>query len=255
MSGPIRLAIHGASGKMGRAIDALASRAHDLEVIYRSDRALPAAEPPSRQGPDLSSLQIGETDGIVDFSSREGAKEAAAAAERLEVPLVSGTTGLDEVAMAALRRASGRVPICWAPNFSVGIPLLVRSIRDLAEALPEGWQIEIAETHHAGKKDAPSGTALRIADAWRGMRGGRLVHGRSGTAGPREGDEIGIHAIRLGDVVGEHRVIVGGVGEILEITHRAQDRTAFAAGCLEALRRLVRRGPGWYEWEDLLLRG
>jgi 4-hydroxy-tetrahydrodipicolinate reductase len=239
---------------MGRAIEALASRSKDLEIAYRADHALPAADLPPRQGPDLSMLKQGEVDGIVDFSSSEGAIGAASSAKRLGVPIASGTTGLDEGATAALRGASGVVPVCWAPNFSIGIPLLVGAVRDLAQTLPAGWQIEIAETHHAGKRDAPSGTALRIADTWREKRGGRLVYGRQGTSGPREEDEIGLHAIRLGDVVGEHRVILGGLGETLEITHRVQDRTAFAAGCLEALRRLTRRGPGWYEWEDLLLR-
>jgi len=239
---------------MGRAVEAAAAVALDLKVVYRSDRAFEAAEAPSRQGSSLASLQEGEIDGIIDFSSREGTLDAAAAARRLKACLVSGTTGLDAESLATLREASLATAVCWAPNFSIGIPLLIRTVRDLARALPAGWQVEIAETHHAGKRDAPSGTALRIAEAWRERRPGRLVHGRQGTPGPREGDEIGLHAIRLGDVVGEHRVILGGSGEMIEITHRVQDRAAFAVGCLEAMRRLVGRGPGWYEWEDLLSR-
>lgn len=239
---------------MGRAIQSCAAAADDIEIVYLADRALAAADAPVRQGPGVADLGVGEVDGIIDFSSQEGTREAAAAAHRLRVSLVSGTTGLDEETMRLLRAASGSAPVCWAPNFSIGIPLLIGAIRNLARTLPVGWQIEIAETHHAGKQDAPSGTALRIAEAWREVRDGHLVHGRHGKPGPRDAGEIGMHAIRLGDVVGEHRAMLGGAGEILEITHRVQDRTAFAAGCIEALRRLTRRGPGWYEWEDLLSR-
>jgi len=239
---------------MGRAIECLLASAEDFELEYRADPALDTAMIPPRQGPDLCAVGAGEVAGIIDFSSSGGVIEAAGAAARLRVALVSGTTGIDDAARVALRAAAEVTPVCWSPNFSLGIPLLTAIVRDLARRLPAEWQIEIAETHHAAKRDAPSGTALRLADAWSSGRGGRLVHGREGAAGPRTSDEIGIHAIRLGEVVGEHRVLLGGAGEVLECLHRVQDRTAFATGALEALRRLMRRGPGWYEWEDLLAR-
>jgi 4-hydroxy-tetrahydrodipicolinate reductase len=242
---------------MGRAIDARLSADPDFELGFRADRAFDAGSSPAgvAQGADLSGLVHGQVVAIIDFSSPDGLQDAARAASRLCIPLVSGTTGMNDITREALLLTARTAPVCWAPNFSIGIPLLAGMVRDLARATPASWQAEIAETHHAAKRDAPSGTALRLAEAWKSVRGGRFVHGREGMTGPRKPEEIGIHAIRIGDVVGEHRVLIGGVGETLEIVHRMQDRTAFAAGCLEALRRLMRRGPGWYEWEDLLSSG
>jgi 4-hydroxy-tetrahydrodipicolinate reductase len=151
-----------------------------------------------------------------------------------------------------MEEASTEIPICWAPNFSTGVPILVHALRETAGRLPETWQIEIVEAHHTAKRDAPSGTALRLGETWRDARGGRFVHGREGLAGPRAPEEIGLHAVRLGTVVGEHRILLGGVGETIELTHRVQDRAAFASGAVEALRRLLDRQPGLYEWDGLL---
>lgn len=236
---------------MGRTVEALLARCDDLILVFRADRALHASSGPPRTGPDLTPLRSGEIQGIIDFSQPEGAVAASIAATRLGCPLVSGTTGLDDDAFAALRRAARDVPVCWSPNFSVGIPFLEGALRELARHLPQEWQIEIVETHHAGKRDAPSGTALRLAQTWRDERGGELRFGRHGPSGPRTAAEVGVHALRLGDVVGEHRILLGRCGETLEVVHRAQDRTAFASGSVEALRGLLRKGPGWYEWNDL----
>jgi 4-hydroxy-tetrahydrodipicolinate reductase len=249
VSDRIPIALAGACGRMGGAIERVVTASADLTLAFRADRALP---PSPDGGPDLSALAPGSVAGIVDFTSNTGVKESAAHAIRIGCPLVSGTTGLDDAARASLAAAAESVPVCWSPNFSIGIPLLTRALREAARRLPVGWQVEITEVHHGGKKDAPSGTALRLAEVWKEQRGGRLVHGREGMVGPREGGEIGIHALRIGDVVGEHRILLGAPGETLEAIHRVQDRTAFAAGCVEALRRLLRQGPGWYAWEDLL---
>ncbi len=246
------VALMGACGRMGSAVTQALSRSADLTLVFRADRSLSAAPGPPRSAPDLSSLAREEASGIIDFSSVAGMIEAAAAARRTGCALVSGTTGVDDMARHALRDASRDVPVCWSPNFSVGVAVLLRALADAAKGLPAGWQLEIAETHHAGKRDAPSGTALRLAEAWRRERGGRFVCGREGNVGPRDPEEVGIHALRIGDVVGEHRVLFGGEGEILEYVHRVQDRAAFAAGCVEALRRLLRQGPGFYEWSELL---
>lgn len=249
MSDRIPIALAGACGRMGGAVEKVVAASADLIVVFRADPALATG---LGTGPDLSSLAPGSVAGIIDFTSVSGVIESARHAARLGCPLVSGTTGLDDAARASLQAAAEQVPVCWSPNFSVGIPLLARALREAARKLPAGWQIEITEIHHDGKKDAPSGTALRLAEVWRTERGGRLVHGRDGMVGPREIGEIGVHALRIGDVVGEHRVLLGAPGETLEAIHRVQDRTAFAAGCVEALRRLLRQGPGWYAWEDLL---
>jgi 4-hydroxy-tetrahydrodipicolinate reductase len=243
------VALAGARGRMGAAVERAIGASSDFELVHRADRSL---APGAGAGPDLSTVAAGFVSGIIDFTSAQGAAEAAVQAVRIGCPLVSGSTGLDVAARGALEDASRLVPVCWSPNFSLGIPLLVRALRAAARALPEGCQMEIAEIHHSGKRDAPSGTALRLADTWKAQRGGRLVHGRQGMVGPREDDEIGMHALRIGDVVGEHRILLGVPGEMLEAIHRVQDRTAFAAGSLEALRRLMRQGPGWFEWEELL---
>lgn len=243
------IALVGACGRMGQAVARAITDDPDFSIGYRIDRSLTAG--PS-EGPDLAIVGKGTVAAIVDFTSSAGARQAAEHAERIGCALVSGSTGLDEPARAALERAARSVPVCWAANYSIGIPLLMRALREAATRLPGGWQIEITEVHHSGKRDAPSGTALRLAETWKETRGGRFVHGREGLTGPREPDEIGLHALRIGDVIGEHRILVGGAGETIEAIHRVQDRTAFASGCLEALRRLLRQGPGWYGWEDLL---
>jgi 4-hydroxy-tetrahydrodipicolinate reductase len=243
------IALAGACGRMGSAVERALASAPDLSLVFRADRSLTLGP---LTGPDLSSLAPRSVAGIIDFTSGAGAAEAAGHATRIGCALVSGSTGLDDAGRAALHTAAETVAVCWSPNFSVGIPFLTRALREAARKLPQGWQIEISEVHHCGKRDAPSGTALRLADAWKEERGGRAVYGRQGIVGPRESDEIGIHALRIGDVVGEHRVLLGVAGETIEAIHRVQDRTAFAGGCLEALRRLLRQGPGWYGWEDLL---
>jgi 4-hydroxy-tetrahydrodipicolinate reductase len=237
---------------MGLEVEQALRRANDFELSVRIDPTLEEAPGSPRCTPSLSSLSRNEVAGIIDFSSPEGLREAIDAAMRVACALVSGTTGLTEADHSALRKASEAIPICWAPNFSVGVPILVRALRAASGILPEGWQIEIVDIHHDRKRDAPSGTALRLAETWKAGRGGRFVHGREGMVGPRATDEIGLHALRLGEVVGEHRLLLGGPGENLEAVHRVGSRSAFANGSIEALRRLLGRVPGLYEWEDLL---
>ena len=252
MSLEIGVAVHGACGRMGEAVERALASAPDCSLVYRSDPLLQPDSGPPRSAIDLSGLVPGEVAGIIDFSLPEATGLAIDAARRLRCALVSGTTGLDQSTREAMREASREIPICWAPNFSTGVPILVHALRETAARLPAPWQIEIVEAHHKAKRDAPSGTALRLAETWREVQGGRFVHGREGKVGPREHEEIGLHAVRLGDVIGEHRVLLGGVGETVELTHRVQDRAAFASGSVEALRRLLDRQPGLYEWDDLL---
>ncbi|MBD3161617.1 MAG: 4-hydroxy-tetrahydrodipicolinate reductase [Candidatus Eisenbacteria bacterium] len=249
---PHSIALLGACGRMGRAVEGVLRNASDLELLYRVDPALAHDPGPPRTAPDLDALEGGAVAGIIEFSSPEGTRHAAATAARLGCALVSGTTAIEEIGAAALREASRSVPVCWAPNFSLGIPLLVRAVREAAARLPRDWQIEIVDVHHAGKRDAPSGTALRLGEAWREERGGEAITGRSGSTGPRDPREIGLHAVRLGGVIGEHHVLLGGAGETIRTVHAVQDRSAFAAGAVEALRRILTRGPGWYEWEEIL---
>lgn len=255
MTETIAVALHGACGRMGIAVENEIKAAPDMTLVFRSDQMLTADPGPPRCGPDLSALNSGDVAGIIDFSLPDGAQAALEAAQRIGSAFVSGTTGLSDTARAALQDASKSIPVCWAPNFSTGVPILVKALGEAAGRLPDGWQTEIVDIHHSAKRDAPSGTAIRLAETWQRIKGGTLQHGREGIIGPRDQEEIGIHALRAGNVTGEHTVLLAGTGERIELVHRVQDRSAFASGSLEALRRILRQGPGLYEWEDLLCGG
>jgi 4-hydroxy-tetrahydrodipicolinate reductase len=241
------VALLGAAGKMGAVVRQTLDASADFVLAVSVDA------PSGAHRPDLDGIAPGGVAGILDFSSPEGTTHAARSALRLSCPLVSGTTGIGEDARLALSTAARSVPVCWSPNFSVGVTVMADALARSAALLPDGWQIEIAELHHAAKKDAPSGTAWRLAEIWKKIRGGEIVLGRHGEGLARGATEIGISALRLGSLVGEHRVFLAGPGELFELRHTAGDRMAFAAGAVEALRRLLRKGPGMYEWSDLLL--
>ncbi len=163
--------------------------------------------------------------------------------------------GLDAPALAALDQAAQRVPVLWAANFSLGVALLAALARRAAAAVPD-WDCEIIETHHRRKQDAPSGTALRLGEAIAAGRGQSLAelarHGREGAHAPRVPGEIGFHAVRGGDVVGDHQILLAGEAEVIELTHRAASREVFARGALKSAAWLAGRGPGRYRIEDVL---
>ena len=166
---------------------------------------------------------------------------------------MSGTTGLGEEARAALDRASARVPVAWEPNMSVGVHVLGALVARAIAMLGPDFDIEIIEAHHRLKADAPSGTALRVAEIAREARGGaRFVHGREGRPGARGAAEIGVHAVRGGDVVGDHSVYLLGAGERIELIHRASSRELFASGALRFARWIAGKTPGRYAMDDML---
>jgi 4-hydroxy-tetrahydrodipicolinate reductase len=192
----------------------------------------------------------------LDFSSAEGVLPAAESAAVLKIPAVIGVTALDGRIVGRLKELSEIIPILQAPNMSTGVNLLYKLAAAAAAALGEGYDLEIVEAHHRRKKDAPSGTALKILETLCEARGldpeKAGVFGRSGTPGPRSAREIGVHAVRGGDVIGDHAVIFAGPGELLEITHRAQSRDAFATGALKAALWIVGKEPGFYSYRDVL---
>ena len=169
--------------------------------------------------------------------------------------LVSGTTGLDPEAHAALSAAAMTVPVLWAANFSLGVALLAALSRMAAAAVPD-WDCEIIEMHHRRKQDAPSGTALRLGEAVAAGRGQVLAevarHGRAGSEAPRIEGEIGFHAVRGGDVIGDHKLVFAGEAECIELSHQALSREVFARGALRAAAWLSGRAPGRYHIEDVL---
>ena len=197
-------------------------------------------------------LEAREPEAAIDFTVPEASVDYVDACAGAGVPAVVGTTGFDDDAVAALRDASARIPVLKAANFARGVQGLLSVVRTAVEALP-GYDIEVTETHHNGKRDAPSGTANRVLDAIDEARTveGERVHGREGEA-PREEGEIGVHARRAGNVTGEHEVLLADNHEELRLTHRAESRGVFAAGALDAADWIAGRAPGWYDFSDVL---
>jgi 4-hydroxy-tetrahydrodipicolinate reductase len=260
-----RLGVIGASGKMGRAVLRLALDA-GLEVVAAigaDNEGVDAGTVAGRAAigviltSDLSELLRCRPDVAIDFSSANAFASVCVAAAAADVPLVSGTTGLGELEFAALARAATEIPVLWEPNMSVGIHVLSQLLEYATWWLGSGFDVEISETHHRFKVDAPSGTALRLLETVKRARaGGTAVHGRSGDTGTRGVSEIGMHAVRGGDVIGDHTVMFLGEGERIELSHRATHRDLFARGAIRAALWLsdkqATRRPARYRFVDML---
>jgi 4-hydroxy-tetrahydrodipicolinate reductase len=248
----IRIVICGALGRMGRTVAAEIEGEKDLELTG-------AVEAAGVEGSTLgiavtSSLGevIGGCDIIVDFTNPEAALEHIEECAGTGVPAVVGTTGFSAEQLEKARAAGSSVPLLITPNMSAGVNLMFKTVEEVARALKD-FDPEIVEIHHNRKKDSPSGTAVRIAEAIERARPGlQVVHGRQGILGPRKANELGIHSLRGGDVVGEHTVIFAGEGERLEITHRAHSRRTFARGAIRAVRFLMGKPAGLYSMSDVL---
>jgi 4-hydroxy-tetrahydrodipicolinate reductase len=194
---------------------------------------------------------------LVDFTFHAATVEHARHAAELKKAMVIGTTGLSEDEEALLRTSAESIPIVYAPNMSMGINLLFLLVEQTAAALKDaGYDIEIVERHHRLKKDAPSGTALGLGRAAAKGAGWDLddvaVHGREGHTGERTAEEIGFHAVRGGDIVGDHTVLFASEGECVELSHRATTRDTFAIGALRAAKWVVGQTPGLYSMQDVL---
>jgi len=192
-------------------------------------------------------------DVMVDFSLPQATLEIAGWCQERRISLVVGTTGFDSVQRAALESVSERIPILISPNMSRAVNLLMRLVGEAARVLGGTADIEIIERHHRTKKDAPSGTALRLAEvAGRGVAAARLVSSQPGNTEVRPQGEIGVHALRVADSPGEHTVVFGLMGETLELSHRALNRDGFARGALDAAKFLAGKPPGLYSMEAVL---
>ena len=255
MTGSLRLAVTGAGGRMGREVIEAAATRENVTVVTAVNRTEtePVGDVSVADAARLPEL-LSETnpDVLVDFTGPESAVSYAEAAADAGLAVVTGTTGFDEDEIDQLRGASELVPVLKAANFARGVAALRRAVREAVAAVP-GYDIELTETHHNGKRDAPSGTAMTLIEDIESVRDGldRRVHGREGDA-PREDDEIGVHARRAGDVTGEHEVLLAGNRESIELTHRAGDRGVFAEGSLDAAAWLSGRDAGWYAFDDVL---
>jgi 4-hydroxy-tetrahydrodipicolinate reductase len=205
---------------------------------------------------DLKPL-LSAADVVVDFSAHKGTAGNAPRAAEAGKALVIGTTGLEPEERRAVEEAARRIPIVWSPNMSVGMNLLFSLVERTAAALRDkGYDCEIIERHHRHKKDAPSGSALRLGEA--AARGfgwdasAVAIHGRQGNVGERPVQQIGYHAVRGGDIVGDHTVMFATDGELIELSHRATSRDAFAIGALRAASWVVGQKPGLYSMRDVL---
>jgi len=198
---------------------------------------------------------VAACDVIVDFSSPRGTRSVLELAVAAGKPIVIGTTGHEAGEKALLLELAARVPCVWAGNYSVGVNLLFALTRRAARVLGADYDAEVVEMHHRLKKDAPSGTAARLLEIIleeRKLGSEALRHGRQGITGERTQAEVGVHALRGGDVVGDHTVMFAGAGERLELIHRASDRGIFARGALRAAQWVTGRPPGVYDMQDVL---
>lgn len=251
----LRVVVCGIRGRMGREVVAAAADDSRFEVIGGTVRT--GADPNGRYGArTVERLEaiLPEADVVIDFTRPHATLEHAIACCAAGRPFVSGTTGLDAEQISRLSLLSEECPIFYARNMSLGIAALLQALPQLAQGL-SGFDVEIVETHHRHKTDAPSGTALALAEAIAGAVGSDLdedaTYGRRGQA-PRRPGEIGIHAVRGGGNAGEHTILFADEGEEIRIGHRSLSRRPFAAGALQAAAFLHGRPPGLYGMEDLL---
>lgn len=201
-------------------------------------------------------VALSTSDVVVDFTTPSATTALIPKAVAAKTALVIGTTGLGADAVAAIRRAVAAIPIVYAPNMSLGMNVMFKVIADVTRALGAEYDLEIIEAHHRQKRDAPSGTALKLGEILADATERRLdevaVYARHGELGPRAPTAIGIQAIRAGDIVGDHTVLFGGPGERLEITHRASSRDTFASGALRAAQWVAGKPAGLYDMQDVL---
>jgi 4-hydroxy-tetrahydrodipicolinate reductase len=265
MAGKIRIAVSGAAGRMGRNVLRLVLEDPELALAAALERpdhpelgrdAAALAGLSTDCGVKLSAAPAGKVDCFIAYSTPEATVECLGQAVRLRSAMVAGTTGLNQAQLEAVAEAAKAVPVLLAPNTGVGANLLFRLAGEAAGVLGAGYDVEIVEAHHHNKVDAPSGTALKLAAAVAEAKGLDLakgaVYGRSGRPGARRRDEIGIHAVRAGDIIGEHTVIFATEGERLELVHRVTSRDGFCRGALRAAKFLVGKPPGSYSMAQVL---
>ncbi|MEW5786264.1 MAG: 4-hydroxy-tetrahydrodipicolinate reductase [Pseudomonadota bacterium] len=262
----IKVVIAGASGRMGRILLEAVANAPDLRLHGALERE--GSPLLGRDAGELTGCATGVAitanvaaaldgaDVLIDFTRPEATLSHLAVCRDKGVAAVIGTTGFDAAGKAAIAAAAGQIPLVFAPNMSVGVNLALRLLDTAARVLAEGYDIEIVEAHHRHKVDAPSGTALALGEAVAGALGRDLkacaVYGREGITGERDPSTIGFATVRGGDIVGDHTVLFAGIGERLEITHKASSRMTFALGALRAARFLAGRSSGQFDMQDVL---
>jgi len=265
----IKIIVTGASGRMGQRLVAAVAAGGDTQLVGATERAGHAAiskdagllagagELKVMIQDDLAGLlKSTKAEVVIDFTAPAATLKHAEACAKAKCAMVIGTTGLSAEERARIKEITKPIPVLLAPNMSVGVNLMFHLSRIAAQLLGDGFDIEVIEAHHRLKKDAPSGTAVRLGEVLAEARGWKYpadarFH-REGLIGERKDREIGMQTIRAGDIVGEHTVLFAGTGERLEIIHRATSRDTFARGAVRAARWVVQQKPGLYSMQDLL---
>lgn len=263
----LRLAVPGAAGRMGRMILKVIAETPTTELVAAIERTgVPSLGQDAGLVAGIGPLGVPVTaelepaleaaDVVIDFTARAATAWTVSRAAERDVAMVIGTTGLGEAEKRAIRQAAERIPIVLSANMSLGVNVLFGLIEQAARALGPDYDVEIVELHHRLKKDAPSGTAMAMAARLAHALGRDLDtvarYGRQGQPGARTREEIGVLAVRGGDIVGEHTAYFCGMGERVEITHRASSRETFARGAVRAAEWLRDRDPGLYDMQDVL---
>jgi 4-hydroxy-tetrahydrodipicolinate reductase len=259
-----RLAVIGAGGRVGRRIIALASESSQFDIVAATEKSdhpdsgrdagVQAGAKPL--GINISDLWPSSCDVAIDFSSPDAAESTVGNCLSTHTALVMGTTGLNPAQKSVIEKAGTKIPIIYGTNMSVGMNVLFSIVAKVAAMLGEEYDIEIVEEHHRFKKDAPSGSALTLAENICKAMGrpfpGSLTHGRNGKDALRQKNTIGMHAIRAGDITGVHDVIYSTIGETITLNHTAHSRDTFVGGALRAAQWLVGKKPGLYTMMDVL---
>lgn len=262
----MKIAIVGASGRMGRMLIESALKDKGVELVAAVDQ--PGTSALGKDAGELVGMPCGvivtsdleaaivKADCLIDFTRPEGTLEHLAVCRRHKVGIVIGTTGFNDPGKQAIAEASREIPVVFAPNMSVGVNVVFKLLDTASRILAEGYDIEIVEAHHKHKIDAPSGTALRMGEVVAQALGRDLkqcaVYGREGVTGERDPSAIGFATVRGGDIVGDHTVMYCGTGERVEISHKAGSRMPYALGSLRAARFLAGKTSGLFDMQDVL---
>lgn len=263
----INLIVSGCCGRMGKRVICLATESGEFSVVGAIEKKdHPEAgndigilcgigELGVPVSPDIQKV-IEKSDVIVDFTTSLATINNVRQAKAAHKPIVIGTTGLTDEEMAIIKTASSSIPILVSPNMSIGVNMLFNIVGTIAADLGDDYDIEIIETHHNQKKDAPSGTAKRLADEILQAKGRskkyKIIYGREGNVGKRPKGEIAIHSVRAGDVIGDHTVVFAGENERIELTHKAHSRDVFARGALRACKFIIGKSPKLYNMQDVI---
>ncbi|MFQ5965566.1 MAG: 4-hydroxy-tetrahydrodipicolinate reductase [Candidatus Scalinduaceae bacterium] len=260
----INIAINGICGRMGSTIAALVAEDSTLKIVSALEREkhpyigkdLGSIIGQKQKGVIISHELNGSPDVLIDFTSPDSTLARLKTCTEKGIAMVIGTTGITEKQMEQFNKASEKIACLVSPNMSIGVNLLFHLVETVSKILGDKSDIEIVEAHHRFKKDSPSGTALKIAEKICNVTGHKMedvtIYGRKGITGERTQEQICIHSIRSGDIVGEHTVIFGSMGERIELVHKAQTRDSFAMGAIRSTKFVAEKSPGLYAMEDVL---